>query len=112
MNELQSGIVWLAGICVALTGIWAFIEKVRKPYRDVIARLAALEDHAEDHERESIALINKNGEMLQHQEEVNERLMKATSLLMKHCADNNHTGELTRMANDLDDFILHKGSSL
>ena len=50
MNELQSGIVWLAGLCVALTGIWAFIEKVRKPYRDVTARLEALEDHAADHE--------------------------------------------------------------
>ncbi len=50
--------------------------------------------------------------MMQHQEEVNEWLLKSTSLLMKHGADKNHTGELAQMAKELDNFVRHKGSAL
>ena len=112
MNELQTGLLWLAGICVALTGIWAFVEKVRKPFIDVRVRLEVLERKSEDHERESTQALSRHLEMMKHQEEVNEWLLKSNSLLMKHCADNNHTGELSAMAKDLDAFVRHKGSAL
>ena len=112
MNELQTGLLWLAGICVALTGIWAFVEKIRKPFIDVRVRLEVLERKSEDHERESTQVLQRHLEMMQNQEEVNELLLKSTSLLMKHGADKNHTGELAAMANDLDAFVRHKGSAL
>lgn len=112
MSELQTGLLWLAGICVALTGIWAFVEKVRKPFVDVRVRLEVLEKKSEDHEKDSTKVLQRHLEMMQHQEEVNEWMLKSNSLLMKHCADNNHTGELKKMADGLDDFIRHKGSAL
>lgn len=112
MNELQTGLLWLAGLCVALTGIWAFVEKIRKPFVDVRVRLEVLERKSEDHEKKSTQVLQRHLEMMQHQEEVNEWLLKSTSLLMRHCADGNHTGQLNKAADDLDSFVRHKGSTL
>lgn len=108
MPEIQVGIVALAGLCVALTGIWTFCEKVMKPFKEFERRLSAAERRAEENHGKLV----HDHTSLKEQEKVNKLVLQSCSILMKHCADTNHTGELKAHAEKVDSFIYDKGGQI
>lgn len=108
MPEIQAGIVALASLCVALTGIWTFCEKVMKPFKDFEKRLTAAEKRAEENHGKLV----HDHVSLREQEKVNGLMLESCSLLMKHCADTNHTGELKAHAKKVDAYIYDKGGQI
>lgn len=108
MESLEPALLWVAAICCALTAIWAFAEKALKPMKDLMSRVEKLEKVAEtNHDK-----LDRDHESFRHQEEINILILKSCSLLMKHCADNNHTGELSRQAAEIDKLVYTKSGSL
>lgn len=108
MIEFERGLIWLAGICASITGVITFAKVVKKPYDDLDKRISDVEKAVESNVRK----LDRDHDSFTSQEEVNHMILKSCSLLMKHCADNNHTGELAAAAKELDAYIYRKGGSL
>lgn len=108
MPEIQAGIVALASLCVALTGIWTFCDKVMRPFKEFEKRLTAAEKRAE----ENYSKLVHDRASLREQERVNRLVLESCSLLMKHCADTNHTGELKSHATKVDAYIYDKSGQI
>ena len=105
----MSNEVILAGtICSALLGIWALIEKVIKPFNDLKGRVITLEQRSASTQTR----LSKGDHSFENQEKINTMILGSCSLLMKHCADSNHTGQLTAQAKVIDDFLMDKGGHI
>lgn len=119
MTSIEPALMWLAGICAAIATIWGLSSKVsaavKKPTVELKADLESLKTRTEI--LESLAAANKDKlthdhESLAAQEEINWMLLKSVSLLLKHNADGNHTGELAKQASEIDHYIYKKGGAL
>lgn len=119
MASVEPALLWLAGICAAICTIWGLSSKVsaavKKPTEDLKTDLESLKKRTTA--LETVATANKEKLIHDHdslaaQEEINWMLLKSVSLLLKHNADGNHTGELARQASEIDQYIYKKGGSL
>ncbi len=108
MASVEPALLWLAGICGAIMTIWGVVEKLTKPVRDLGKRVSALEDKAEAN---TDKLVHDHESFLK-QEAINVALLRSQSALLKHCADGNHTGQLTTLAKELDEMIYEKGGKV
>lgn len=108
MEHIEPAIMWLAGICVAIGGVWTMIEKVVKPFRDLSKRVAALEEISNGNADKLVA----DHERLKQQELVNEMLLEGVNNILKHELTGNHTSEMTDCSKRIESFIYKKGGSL
>ena len=111
MSGLEPAVLWLAGICAALLGIWGFVEKVyskaHAPIENMEKRIKELEAKVGSNNYE----LSSDHEALAKQEKINTLILRSCSLLMRHCADNNHTGQLQHQADAVDEFMLEESGS-
>ena len=105
---MSNELIFAGAICSALLGIWALIEKVVKPFNDLKSRLDALEQRSDSTQTR----LSKDDHSFENQEKINVMILAACSLLMKHCADSNHTGQLTAQSKIIDDFLMEKGGHI
>ena len=111
MSGLEPAVLWLAGICAALLGTWGFVEKV---YSKVHAPIENMEKRIKELEAKvgsNNDKLSSDHEALAKQEKINTLILRSCSLLMRHCADNNHTGQLQRQADAVDEFMLEESGS-
>lgn len=110
MNEIT--IIGLAGIAGAVVTIWTLIEKVTNKFKSPLDTLTERVDRLEEQaDANSTKLIHDHASF-ENQKEMNTLILKSCSALMKHGADSNHTGELNRLAGEIDELVYRKGGSL
>lgn len=88
--------------------VWQIIDKIIQPFKTVNDRLESLETKIYS----NTGKIEKDFSALQEQEKINMMLLKSCSLLLQHCADENHTGQLKEQSKVIDDFLFTKGGKV
>lgn len=104
----HEALVWIAGICGAFLTIIQLSDKLVTPFKSIKKDISELKETVKANQRH----VMNDHEALKKQGEVNVRLLRANSLLMKHCSDQNHTGELAKEAAELDEFIYRESGTL
>lgn len=108
MEHLEPALLWVAGIAAALVTIGGFFGKMSQPYKALLKRIEKLEHDGEERDKKLI----HDHDSFQKQEEINVMTLKSLSVIMKHFADNNHTGELGKLAHEVDDLVYKRSGSL
>lgn len=111
MSGLEPAVLWLAGICAALLGIWGFIEKIYNKMHHPIEELESRVKKIEEKVGSNAGELDADHAALAKQEKINTLILRSCSLLMRHCADNNHTGQLQHQADAVDEFMLEESGS-
>ena len=94
-NSLTIGeiVVIIAGI----TTIAGFVTKITSPWNELKTRIEKIENHqANDNER------------LKAMEEDTRLILKATRTLVLHSVTNNSTGELKKIQEEIDNYLINK----
>lgn len=94
-NDITIGdiLVLIAG----LTTLIGFIAKITSPYTELKSRLDKVEEHqANDNER------------LKALEDDTRMILKATRVLVAHSMNGNSTGELKRVQEEIDNYLINK----
>ena len=86
-------LVLIAGI----TAIASFISRVASPFNDLKQRVGKVEEHQ-----------NSDLERLKALEDDTKMILKATRTLINHSITNNSTGELKRIQNEIDEYLINK----
>lgn len=94
-NDITIGdiLVLIAG----LTTLIGFITKVTSPYTELKSRLEKVEEHQ-----------NNDNERLKALEDDTRMILKATRVLVAHSVSNNNTGELKRIQEEIDNYLINK----
>lgn len=94
-NDITIGDILI--IIAGITTILGFITKVTSPYQELKNRMQKVEEHqANDNER------------LKALEEDTRMILKATRVLVAHSVTNNNTGELRRVQEEIDNYLINK----
>ena len=94
-NDITIGDILI--IIAGITTILGFITKVTSPYQELRNRIQKVEEHqANDNER------------LKALEEDTRMILKATRVLVAHSVTNNNTGELRRVQEEIDNYLINK----
>ena len=94
-NDITIGDILV--IIAGMTTLIGFITKVTSPYTELKSRLDKVEEHqANDNER------------LKSLEEDTKMILKATRVLVAHSVTNNNTGELKRVQEEIDNYLINK----
>lgn len=119
MSQLEATLVWAAGICTAIVTIWGLVNKVigviRKPVNDlavIVDSLSKRMDDLENTARKNAQRLGDGDHSFEIQAQMNKHMLHSMSLMLKHCADGNHSGQLQKQAEILDDFIASKAGEL
>lgn len=108
MENLESALLWLAGICAAILSIWGGVSKVSKPYHDLNNRVEVLEDKVIKNGKK----LDADNESLKAQERFNALALKSLALLLEHGATGNHNAQMQAQAEEVRDFLYGKGGKL
>ena len=108
MPDVTPFILSLGSLCVAITGIWALVTKVLKPFRDLSARVAKLEEIA----AKNAGKLQQDHKSFEKQEEVNRMLLEGVNGILQHELTGNHTQEMQNCSKRIEQFIYQKGGSL
>lgn len=94
-NEITIGelLVVIAGI----TAIVSFVTKMTSPFTELRNRMDKVEAH-----------INNDNIRLKALEEDTKMILRATRVLVMHGASNNEKGELKKIQNELDEYLINK----
>lgn len=119
MNQVEAALIWAAGICAAIATIWGLVNKIsatlKKPVNDLAAVVDSLSKRMDDLEntaRKNAQRLGDGDHSFEIQAQMNKHMLHSMSLLLKHCADGNHSGQLQKQAEILDDFIASKAGEL
>lgn len=84
-------------VVAGITTLIGFFTKVTSPYTELRNRIQKVEEHqANDNER------------LKALEEDTRMILKATRVLVAHSVTNNNTGELKRVQEEIDNYLINK----
>lgn len=94
-NDITLGdlLVLIAG----LTTIVGFITRMTSPFTDLKKRMDKIEEHQ-----------NNDNERLKVLENDTKMILKATRVLVAHSVNNNSTGELKKVQNEMDEYLINK----
>lgn len=119
MSQVEATLIWAAGICAAIATIWGLVNKIsaalKKPVNDlaeVVDSLSKRMDDLENTARKNAQRLGDGDHSFEIQAQMNKHMLHSMSLLLKHCADGNHSGQLQKQAEILDDFIASKAGEL
>lgn len=86
-------VVLIAGV----TAITGFITKLTSPFTDLKTRIEKIEQH-QDNDNKRLEELEKDTKMI----------LKATRVLVAHSVSNNNTGELKRVQEEIDNYLINK----
>ena len=94
-NDITIGdiLVLIAGV----TTLIGFITKVTSPYTDLKNRIQKIEEHQDSDNKRLKAL-----------EDDTRMILKATRVLVVHGATNNSKGELKKVQEEIDTYLINK----
>lgn len=108
MEHIEPAVIWLASVCVAIGSIWTMLAKIKKPFSDLAERVSKLEEIVM-HNRTK---LDTDKERIDHQEEVNQLLLRGVNNLIQHELTANHTPEMRECSKEIEHLIYSKGGSL
>lgn len=86
-------VVLIAGV----TAITSFITKLTSPFTELKTRIEKIETH-QDNDNKRLEELEKDTKMI----------LKATRVLVAHSVSNNNTGELKRVQEEIDNYLINK----
>lgn len=84
-------------IIAGITTIVGFITKITSPYQELKSRIQKIEEH-QDNDNERLKALEDDTRMI----------LKATRVLVAHSVTNNNTGELKRVQEEIDNYLINK----
>lgn len=97
MNFNEITISDILVIIAGITTIVGFITKVTSPYTDLKNRITKIEQHQD-----------ADNQRLKALEDDTRLILKATRVLVAHSVTNNNTGELKRVQEEIDTYLINK----
>lgn len=95
IQEITLGqLVTAIGFIIILVG---YINQALKPLKDFTKRIDQIEQHQDN-----------DNKRLNKLEQETHLILKATRVLVSHSVDNNHTGDLKKMQDEIDDYLVNK----
>lgn len=114
MDEISTFWQVLIGICAGCLSIWGVVKAVveirrmaGKPTDALMDKLSHIEAAVEEHKR----MLDNDNRRLDTQDESQRLLLCGMLQLMNHEIDGNHTAQLVKQRQEIEDYLLKRASS-
>ena len=104
MENLESALLWLAGICAAILSIWGLLSKLKEPYDYLDKRVEVLEKKVainQEHLENDLKRLDK-------QARISQMDLESLTLILEHLATGNHNQQMQDQADKMKRFMVEE----